>query len=181
MIEVEMKIHLSEKEFLRTKRKLDLISTDKTEKIIDDLYFQHPCRNFKETDEALRIRKSNNVILITYKGPKIGKEMKTREEFEFKIEDFEMAKITLERLGFVPVAHVKKKRTSYKWMDYTISLGKVEELGTFLEIECEATREEEVEKKEKKIKLFLVNKLEIKKIKSIRKSYLELLLEKKRS
>ena len=104
--------------------------------------------------------------------------MKTREEIEFKIEDFDKAKRAFEKLGFIPVAHVKKRRISYKYGDYIISLDRVNQLGTFLEIECEVSNESEIKEKEDKIKSFLTNTLGIKEFKSIRKSYLEMLLEK---
>lgn len=178
MIEVEMKIKISESDFLKVEQKLNSKSNKKVEEIMDDLYFQHPCRNFGETDEALRIRISNNDVFITYKGPKLSEEMKTREEIEFKVEDFDKAKRALERLGFVPVAHVKKHRVSYEYGDYTISLDRVNQLGTFLEIECDISSEREIEEKENHIKTFLRERLGIKEFKSIRKSYLEMLLEK---
>ena len=43
-----------------------------------DLYFNHPLRDFGETDEALRLRLVSGRCLITYKGPKIS--MKQRPE-----------------------------------------------------------------------------------------------------
>ena len=178
MIEVELKIRVSENEFLRIKQELKSRSTKKSEEFMDDLYFQHPCRNFEETDEALRIRKSNNESFITYKGPKIGTAMKTREEIEFKVEDADKVKEALEKLGFIPVAHVKKHRISFEYDEYKVSLDRVNQLGTFLEIECEAESEREIKEKEAKIKKFLSEKLGIKEYKSIRKSYLEMLLEK---
>ena len=178
MIEVEMKIKISENDFLKLEKELSVKGKRKIEENMDDLYFQHPCRDFKVTDEALRIRRCNSDLFITYKGPKLGKEMKTREEIEFKIEDFDKAKRAFEKLGFIPVAHVKKRRISYKYGDYTISLDKVNQLGTFLEIECAVLNETEIKEKEDKIKSFLINTLGIKEFKSIRKSYLEMLLEK---
>ena len=178
MIEVEMKIKISENDFLKVEQKLNSKSKKKVEEIMDDLYFQHPCRNFAETDEALRIRVSNDNAFITYKGQKMSKEMKTREEIEFKVEEFDKAKKALEKLGFAPVAHVKKRRISYEYKECIISLDRVNQLGTFLEIECEALNESDIKEKESKIKAFLKNTLGIKEYKSIRKSYLEMLLEK---
>ncbi len=35
-----------------------------------DTYFNHPCRDFAATSEALRIRRINGKPLITYKGKK---------------------------------------------------------------------------------------------------------------
>src|SRR5688572_25250616 len=35
-----------------------------------DQYFAHPCRDFGQTDEALRIRRIGERNFVTYKGPK---------------------------------------------------------------------------------------------------------------
>ena len=50
-----------------------------------DLYFAHPGRNFAETDEALRIRRKGASNYITYKGPKIDRTTKTRQEIELPL------------------------------------------------------------------------------------------------
>src|SRR5207253_2313519 len=50
-----------------------------------DCYFRHPSRDFAQTDEALRIRTVGNEHWITYKGPKIDLETKTRRELELPI------------------------------------------------------------------------------------------------
>ena len=51
-----------------------------------DLYFRHPVRNFVQTDEALRLRQVGEENFITYKGPKIDAETKTRREIELPLE-----------------------------------------------------------------------------------------------
>ncbi len=35
-----------------------------------DTYYAHPCRDFVQTGEALRIRKVDGVAHVTFKGPK---------------------------------------------------------------------------------------------------------------
>src|SRR5689334_20107638 len=50
-----------------------------------DLYFAHPARNFAQTDEALRLRRSGDEVCITYKGPKLDPTTKTRREIELPI------------------------------------------------------------------------------------------------
>lgn len=109
-----------------------------------DFYFQHPCRDFKETDEALRIRKEGDEVFITYKGPKIDKETKTREEIEIKTDE----KIIdmLEGLGFTLAGTVKKTRKNYILNGLGISLDSVENLGYFVEIETSGDLESGKEK-----------------------------------
>src|SRR5262245_13223120 len=50
-----------------------------------DRYFNHPARDFAQTDEAFRIRKSGNSYRVTYKGPKLDTKAKTRREIEIPI------------------------------------------------------------------------------------------------
>ncbi len=136
-----------------------------------DLYFNHPCRDFAQSDEALRIRNDKS---LTYKGPKVDKCTKSREEISVKIESGgEMRKI-LEKLGFKPVREVRKRRKYYQLGDLSITVDSVEELGFFVEIECIGEYEECIKRVlEIKEKLGLGE--------SIRESYLEMLLAQRGS
>ncbi len=137
-----------------------------------DIYFNHPERDFEETDEALRIRYEGERTFITYKGPKADKETKTREEIEFSIEDGKKAESMLEKLGFRKSGEVSKKREIYILEGIRICLDDVEKLGFFVEIETEGENTEENRKK-----LFDIgNRLGLENY--IRKSYLEMILKK---
>src|SRR5690242_21329103 len=75
-----------------------------------DTYYSHPCRDFSQTDEALRIRRVGDKAFITYKGPKVDAESKTRREIELELSgDVEGVldhAALLEALGFRTVAKV---------------------------------------------------------------------------
>jgi adenylate cyclase class 2 len=101
-----------------------------------DEYFNHPCRDFAETDEALRLRK-DHTGKITYKGPKIDRFTKTREEIEMQIDDLDKMTAILIHLGFRSVARVKKKRKEYVLDGVTVSLDSVQGLGDFVELEVQ--------------------------------------------
>ena len=66
--EVEMKFSIKDREAIRKKlvacaaRFGGLISQV-------DYYFSHPSRDYSKTDEALRLRKSGQKVVITWKGP----------------------------------------------------------------------------------------------------------------
>ena len=137
-----------------------------------DSYFNHPSRNFAQTDEALRIRISNSDTFLTYKGPKIDSFTKTREELEIHIDDPDISRLLLERLGFQFIAQVKKERTMYGYEDLHICLDDVEGLGTFIEVEIQ---EKDLEKGRSKALGFL-KQLHLYRLET--RSYLELLLEK---
>src|SRR5579859_2774691 len=47
-----------------------------------DEYFNAPDRDFARTDEALRIRRIGEANFVTYKGPKLDAQTKTRTEIE---------------------------------------------------------------------------------------------------
>jgi len=101
----------------------------------EDLYFNSPVVDFAETDEALRIRTTNEEIFITYKGPKINKEAKTRKEVEMAIENAEKGTDILESIGFKKVRTVRKNRKYFEYENFEISLDDVEGLDPYMEIE----------------------------------------------
>lgn len=111
-----------------------------------DLYFGHPQRDFEQTDEALRIRSYGSANCVTYKGPVIDPQTKTRREIEVSLADgHESARQfgqILESLGFRPVREVRKQRTTYHLerggRRFEICLDRVEGLGLYLEIETQA-------------------------------------------
>jgi adenylate cyclase class 2 len=108
-----------------------------------DRYFNHPARNFAETDEALRIRSIGERNFVTYKGPKLDRAVKTRRELEPALADGaatadQFAEV-LVALGFRPTTSVIKHRASAELarhgVRYQICWDEVDRLGTFLEIE----------------------------------------------
>jgi len=139
----------------------------KTE-IQEDMYYTHPCRDFKETDEALRIRKIGEKEYITYKGPKQDIETKTRDEIEFIVGPG--LKDILLRLGFKEYGTVKKKRDYYTFMNLELCLDEVEGLGSFIEVESD-----NIEDKEKMF--LLLEELDISREDCTTKTYLDLLEE----
>ena len=111
-----------------------------------DLYFQHPCRDFRQTHEALRLRKTDDGLRITYKGPIIDSRAKMRRELELPVGrdagDFDQFRELLTILGFEPVRGVEKTRAVYDLMwegrHLELAVDAVDGLGTFLEIESMA-------------------------------------------
>lgn len=106
----------------------------------DDTYFQHPCRDFSLSDEALRLRVINGErVELTYKGPRSGRGVKSRLEISVDVKDKpELIRDLLEKLGFKSVATVSKVRKVYgiPGVEVRVCLDEVEELGSFVEIEA---------------------------------------------
>lgn len=145
-----------------------------------DEYFAHPLRNFAETDEALRIRRVGEVNLITYKGPKLDAETKTRRELELPVgsgqSGFDQLEELLVAIGFTPVHSVRKRRQTAELIRNSqrieIALDDVAGLGHFVEIEASAT----VATADSARDVIRALALELGLARNERRSYLELLL-----
>jgi adenylyl cyclase CyaB, putative len=138
-----------------------------------DLYFNSPLRDFARTDEALRIRTKEEGVRLTYKGPKLDEDTKSRREVTVRVDDPEALTEILESLGFVGSGTVKKRRTKYALGEAVLCLDDVEGLGTFLEIELSGDEDWSVQKREAQELMAELGLTE-----SIRRSYLEMLAEK---
>jgi adenylate cyclase class 2 len=143
-----------------------------------DTYYNSQYRDFGKTDESLRIRVEDGQSFLTYKGPKMDSVSKTRKEFQIEVNDADNMKNILTSLGFFQVATVTKKRKNYKLGDFLIALDDVQNLGNFIEIEISAEDSRKYEEKVESIFKF-IEKLGLNRNSTIRKSYLELMLEKK--
>ena len=137
-----------------------------------DEYYAHPSRDFALTDEALRLRTENDLTVITYKGPKLDQETKTREEFEVSIANRATMASILDRLGFKPVIKISKRRHVYGLKGITVCFDSVVGLGDFIELEVDS---DDVERGKSAI-FSLMSEIGV--MGSERRSYLELLLEK---
>ena len=101
-----------------------------------DVYYSPPGRDFGTTDEALRVRYSGHLSGLTYKGPRLSSYgLKAREEVNVSVKEGEDIERILQRLGFVPVITVTKKRQTCEQESIEISLDDVEGLGSYVEIE----------------------------------------------
>ena len=178
--EVELKFPLAEKD--RLLELLKEIGAEEQPVLRQcDRYFNHPSRDFAQTNEAFRIRQSGDETRLTYKGPLLDEATKTRREIELSLADGQttaeqMAEL-LQALGFTEVRSVKKTRTPYHlaWQgrEMEVTLDDVEGLGWYLEIETLAGDNDRVQAQEAILSLAKHWKLE----NSERRSYLTLLLE----
>jgi len=195
MIEVEIKVKITDPELMR-KRFIEKQGIYKFSLKHEDTYFNMPngLRDFKKTDEALRLRKSikfikNNSgedqereVYFTYKGKKIDNFTKTREEIDLIVEDYGKMRRILSLLGFKEVLSVKKERELFKfdYKNYSIE-ALIDYLPIldqhFIEVEYLTDSSEKIE--EIKDELFdFLSLFNIKKEDSVRKSYLELVIDK---
>jgi len=151
MYEVELKVRA---EHDPVRQRLDTVGAEHVETVEqEDVYYDAPDRNFAETDEALRIRTETTPetadTRLTYKGPLVEQESKTRAEAETSVADPEELRAILSGLGYDPAATVRKDRERYSFEGCTVTLDTVAGLGEFVEVETEtggeADGEESVE------------------------------------
>jgi adenylate cyclase class 2 len=136
-LEVEIKVKVNCDELSKIEKEL----IEKGAKFLDsreekDLYLNHPCKDLKLKDEALRIRYVNgHPETITYKGNRSKEEelVKSREELKVKVDNDPIA--LFEKLGFSPGIYVTKFRKYYSFKEVLVTLDKVDSLGCFIEIE----------------------------------------------
>ena len=151
-----------------------------------DCYYRHPGRDFAQTDEAFRLRTVGTRNCMTYKGPKIDQETKTRLEEEVPLADGQEAwnscDAILRHLGFEPAATVSKQRRICQMqrgeLSIEIALDQVEGLGEFIEIEVgveAADIDDPAIQQARSALAELASELSLADVE--RRSYLELLLE----
>lgn len=187
--EVEVKVPIEDIE-LMTRKLVKLGVEELNSEVQIDTYFDHPCRTFVKTDEAVRVRtrrplneqglaSSHAPNELTYKGPKLDEKTKTRIEYSVGIDNTDHLTSMLESLGFKPIAEVVKKRTFFELRDITISIDDVEDVGLFLELESIAHQKDEMESAKRAI-FEILDELEIGEEQTIRDSYLEMYMAGKR-
>ena len=195
MIEVEIKVAISDPDLVKSKLNAlngkYILSLDH-----EDTYFNMPkgLRNFKKTDEALRLRKSSEFskmdkdktystkYYITYKGKKMDQTTKTRKEIEIEIKNFDKMKNLLAHLGFREIFTVKKERELF---EFKFKNNNIDVLIDFLPIlnqnfiEAEIKIENENDLKLTKEIIFdFLKQFGLTENDSIRESYLELIAKK---
>src|SRR5215217_7125166 len=89
-----------------------------------DIYFSHPTRDFRTTDELLRLRSDSEGNFLTYKGPRLDSTTKTRRELEITLpkgasSSNEFAELW-RLLGFNVLLAVRKTRRTAAFAWHTI-------------------------------------------------------------
>jgi adenylate cyclase class 2 len=147
-----------------------------------DHYYNAPDRDFGTTDEALRVRRVGVKNRVTYKGPKLDKQTKTRTEIEVSLAEGDKAAEDfcriLENLKYRPTAVVRKERIAYHLerggFALEVTLDDVTGVGKFIEVEIQAPPESL--DADRAVLLQVVADLGL--TQTERRSYLEMLLAK---
>jgi adenylate cyclase class 2 len=144
MYEVELKVRADHD---RVRDRLDELGATPLGTVVqEDTYFDAPDRNFAETDEALRVRREyppgeSGETVLTYKGPLVDPDSKTREEAETGVDDEDEIRAILQGLGYHRAATVRKERSRFALAECTVTLDAVDGLGEFVEVELETDQD----------------------------------------
>ena len=153
-----------------------------------DVYYDAPHREFAETDEALRLRYESRLAegldsepaeepttKLTYKGPLLDADSKTRAEHETAVANGDAAEGVLTGLGFEPAATVRKRREFWTLEGFTVTLDVVDDVGEFVEIEREVDEEEAIDAARDRA-VTVLDRIGLDAADQVRTSYLGLLL-----
>jgi len=141
-IEVEIKVSLTEKEFLQIKDKLNEIAKFEKKVKEEDEYFDLPNRSFLSYEypfEWLSIRKRGNKNILNFKKlyPINSPEFTHADEFETEIGDADKLSKIFSAIDLKSIVIVDKIRECYNYKDeFEIALDNVKELGYFIEVEA---------------------------------------------
>ncbi len=101
----------------------------------DDTFYDLPSLELRRKHYALRVRKTNKKIYLTFKGPEQkSRKFKIREEYETEVKNEKHLRKILRSLGFQPVFQYSKFRTVYRKKRLTICLDETP-IGDFIELE----------------------------------------------
>ncbi len=176
LLEVEVKVAVRDLNQVRSRLK-ELGARKLASRREEDVYFNHPHRDFSKTKEALRVRISPEGCILTYKAAMSGT-YKIRREIETRCSDATALLRILEALGFQPIVRIVKLREEYQLDEHIkLCLDHVERLGDFVEIEI-LCRPENIKEAERRIKA-IVSRLGLEGP-LITAPYLELMLTRQR-
>ncbi|MHA2272798.1 MAG: class IV adenylate cyclase [Candidatus Hodarchaeales archaeon] len=156
-----------------------------------DYYMDTPERSFASKDQAFRARISKDMtnpeipdrLEITFKGPKIDKISKTREELGFIVKGNDVSGVlNFQRLGFSEVFEICKNRSLWRHpRESLISVDNVDELAPDCYVEAEIISENLTDKEQliEELTGMLTELLDCNgELRSERRSYLELVLNR---
>lgn len=149
MIEIEVKLPLGKEKIEEKLLNANFARGVRLREI--DTYFLSRTHDFRARDEALRIRKSENLdtgeqtVTVNFKGPKLDAVSMTRKELEVEVSEESVMEEIFRNLDMAPVEPVVKERHYYHLGRMTACVDSVESLGDFLELEVLAEEENQRE------------------------------------
>ena len=135
--EIEIKLPANDLDAVRARLRESGATLEAAEhEEVDDLYDDRE-RRLSASGRALRLRRTGDRVILTYKGPaRYQAGAKIREERESGVSDAVELAAILERLGYERRFRYEKRREEWSWEGCVIALDATP-IGTFVEIEGE--------------------------------------------
>jgi adenylate cyclase class 2 len=139
-VEIEAKMKVPDHGTVRA-RLADTDAQLKSAVLETNTFFDTKDHSLLAKDQGLRLRHSRDLqthaeaSLITFKGPRLQGQLKSREERELTVGNAKDAMALLESLGFSRVLTFQKRRETWLLHDCHVELDELPYLGTFVEIE----------------------------------------------
>jgi len=150
-MEIEIKATFDNKKDLIKSLKSIGAKQEKTKHQIDE-YYNHPSRDTRDTNEYIRLRyKSGEDKGIFAHHINIADGV--NKEFEVPVADIKTFKQILEGLNFPLLGTIDKKRETFKFEDFIITIDEVKDIGNFIEIELDGNESEIDSKKTRCVEL----------------------------
>lgn len=137
MVEVEVKIRIADIPAISEKIS-DLGAKMEKERFLEEnTLYDFRSKDLEKKQHALRLRKINKIILLTFKGPpQKSRKFKIREEYETEVRNEKQLRKILKSLGLQPVFNYQKYRTVYRKKNLKVCLDETH-IGNFIELEGE--------------------------------------------
>jgi adenylate cyclase class 2 len=140
-LEIEAKMRVADLGVVRVQ--LERIGASRQSRVIEtNIIFDSPDHSFSATNQGLRVRQVRDAQTgnplpskLTYKGPPLAGQLKSREEIELTVSNGPAAVELLRRLGMQPVLTFEKLRESWQCQECHVELDQVPHIGSFVEVE----------------------------------------------
>src|SRR3954453_5141750 len=139
-VEIEAKMKVPDFSSVRTR--LEDVGAERRGAVMEtNTFFDTEDRSLLARDQGLRLRTTKDVksgaeeSTITFKGPRLQGQLKSREERELKVGSAKEAMALLESLGFSRVLTFQKRRESWMLDGCHVELDELPYIGVFVEIE----------------------------------------------
>ncbi len=138
MKEIEIKIKLDDSAALM--KKVESLGGKKIYEGLEHDVMYDDGKGFFDDERVLRLRKTPNGNLLTYKEKELGDEsanLLKRTEIQTEVKDYEATDALIRKLGFVLYRIKEKLEIQYDLDGYVLQFQKLPFLGNFVEIEAE--------------------------------------------
>lgn len=135
MLEIEIKIKIDDLQSTKNKILTSGASLYRDRHFEKNSLYDFPKRDLYSKNQALRLRKINNKIFLTFKGTeKKSRKFKIRDEYETEIKNERQIIKILKSLGLKTVFSYEKYRTVFLYKKLKICLDELS-IGNYLELE----------------------------------------------